>query len=374
MDAGRRRALALIGAGGAAAVGLPIMQAAAAQDTFYLSANARTAGGFALAGFAPDGARRFEIPLPGRGHGVAVGGTRGHAVAFARRPGVFAIAIDLRHGTVVKRFAAPAGLHFYGHGVFSRDGRRLYTTENDYEAGAGVVGVWDAVRGYRRLGQFPSRGVGPHEIRLSPDGAQLIVANGGIRTHPGAGREKLNIATMDPSLAYLDRRSGILRRAVRFAAPRHRKLSLRHIAVSRSGVVCAALQDQIRQNDAPPLLALHRPGADRFVFGDAPQRVARRMRGYTGSVALDSEGRIAAVSAPRGNLVCFWNIRSGRYLAHCDIADCSGVAAAGRPGRFLLTSGVGGALEFDVRHGRATPLPADFVGRRRWDNHLVAAG
>ena len=44
---------------------------------------------------------------------------------------------------------------------------------------------------------------GPHEIRLLPQGDTLVVANGGIETHPDSGRSKLNLPTMRPNLAYI---------------------------------------------------------------------------------------------------------------------------------------------------------------------------
>src|SRR3546814_10690678 len=67
---------------------------------------------------------------------------------------------------------AAAGRHFFGHGVFLPDGRRMLATENHYEAGHGVLGVYDASDGgdYRRIGEFPTGGVGPHEVVLLPDG------------------------------------------------------------------------------------------------------------------------------------------------------------------------------------------------------------
>ena len=48
-----------------------------------------------------------------------------------------------------------------------------------------MIGVRDAQDGYRQIGELPSDGIGPHEATLMPDGKTLVVANGGIRTHPG---------------------------------------------------------------------------------------------------------------------------------------------------------------------------------------------
>ena len=43
----------------------------------------------------------------------------------------------------------------------------------------------------------------PHEILRFPGSDTLIVANGGIQTHPDTGRAKLNIERMLPNLSYL---------------------------------------------------------------------------------------------------------------------------------------------------------------------------
>ena len=324
-----------------------------------------------MALFSTKGARLAEHTLPYRAHGVAYDPLRQRLAVVARRPGTLCDIFDLGRGGTPLRLTAPAGCHFYGHAVFAPDGTRLYTTENAYDTGAGMVCVWDAASGYRRMGQFSSGGVGPHEIGLMPDGATLIVANGGIRTHPETGREKLNLAAMAPSLAYIHRETGVLRAAVGFEGGRLRKLSIRHIAVGKDGTVCAAMQDQGEGDDLVPLVACYRPGWLVLRPLAAPDRVVRRMRGYTGSVALDAGGRIAAVSAPRGNLVTLCDMRAASFLIQRALRqEGCGVAATGRANEFLLTSGVGGAVKFEVQTGAANVLRDPFVAQRRWDNHL----
>src|SRR5690606_30895384 len=110
---------------------------------------------------------------------------------FARRPGTFALVIDVVHGRILYRIASAESRHFYGHGAFSSDGRLLYATENDFAGERGVIGIYDAADGYRRAGEIPSYGIGPHELRLLADGTTLAVANGGILTRPDLPRVKL---------------------------------------------------------------------------------------------------------------------------------------------------------------------------------------
>ena len=110
----------------------------------YVGCRADDAERYFTTGFGADGHVVFDVALPGRGHGAAFRPTVPQCVAFARRPGTFAVVIDIDRGEAVRRIDATAGRHFYGHGAFSPDGRYLFTTENDFEAGRGLVGIRDA--------------------------------------------------------------------------------------------------------------------------------------------------------------------------------------------------------------------------------------
>ena len=370
MCRGRRDVLA--GAGGVVVgmLGWPWIGAQGAQGAhppLFVSCGADPAGGYVVAAIAPDGAVRFERPLPARGHGMAVHPSGAQCVVFARRPGAFAAVLDTATGDLRHWIDAAPGRRFYGHGVFSADGRRLFATENDYGAGRGVLGIYDATDGYRRLGEVPSHGVGPHDLRLMPDGRTLAVANGGIRTHPDQPRAKLDIPAMAPNLTYLDADSG---RAVETAglAPARHKLSIRHLDVNRQGTVAVAMQYEGDRRDRVPLVGLHRRGGELRLL-HAPAPVERRLRHYTGSVAFDSSGAYLAVSSPRGHVVTLWQAATGRFLHDIEAIDASGVAPTGRDGEFLVTGGDGVVRVVDARSGTATDSTAADP-RMRWDNHL----
>lgn len=201
-----------------------------------LSAAMNRDGGYLLVGLTAAGDIAFRVPLPARGHAAAAHPHLAEAVAIARRPGNFAKVIDCGSGDITQTLRAPTGRHFYGHSAFSSDGTLLFTPENDIATGQGRIGVWDRGAGYRRLDEFTSAGIGPHEILRLPGGT-LAVANGGIRTHPATGRDKLNIDTMRPNLAVFDT-DGLLTDFAEVPDAIHLN-SLRHIASAPDGtVVC----------------------------------------------------------------------------------------------------------------------------------------
>jgi len=351
----RRRFLA-----GALAAGvMPIRGWASVGNPKYLSAARRPKGGYVLVGLRGDGALAFEVDLPARGHAAAAHPERAEAVAFARRPGTYAVVLDCSDGTVLARLEAPQGRHFYGHGAFSRDGRRLFTTENDFDGAAGVIGVWDAANGYRRLGEFASGGIGPHEIVYVPELDLFAVANGGIQTHPETGREKLNLRTMRPNLTYVDGEGSV---AQRVQLPDEWRLnSVRHLSVGPRGQVAFAMQWQGDAWDAPVLLGLH-VLQQAPVFCEAPEAPHLAMKGYAGSVAYCGSKSWVAISSPRGGFVQRFDSASGRFLGAVGAADVCGIN--GSRGGMIATTGTGLVIGIEDQISARHHLS--------FDNHLIA--
>ncbi len=364
----RRQFLAAGAAFGAASLATHgLMARAGARGGPFFSARADAAGRYFVTGFDADGAVLVDQALAGRGHGSAFS-VDGRVVHFARRPGRFALVLDPSAGTVEARIDSIEGRHFEGHGAFSPDGRLLYATENDYAVARGVIGVYDATDDWRRVAELDTGGMDPHEMRLMPDGDTLVVANGGILTHPDYPQENLDIQGMDPSLAYVDRRDGRLL-SIHRLAPELAQLSLHHLAVAADGTVYAVMQDAMKREAPASLIIEHRPGADLALL-DPGRAALDRLDGYCGSAALDSSETFLAVSSPRGGHVLFWNRAEGRLAGGLDLPDVCGLAPGGPPGVILVTSGQGGALLHDVPRGTSAEIAAPLVRVSHWDNHV----
>ena len=330
------------------------------------------ASGAAVALLDADGAESATQALPERGHGLAIAPDGRRLVVVARRPGRWALVLSTDDLAPLARLALPAGRHFYGHGCFSADGQRFFTTENDTDGGDGIVGVWDATAGFERIAEWRSGGVGPHDLALAPDGRRLIVANGGIRTHPDSGRDMLNRDTMQPTLAALSLDDGSVVERVDLGAEL-RLASIRHLAVAVDGEVVFGCQFEGDKSVMPPLVGAWRPGGGAARLWEMPDAALARLDDYVGSVALDRSGTVVAATSPRGGTTAFFARGSGRFLGLADLADVCGVAAAGDG--FLLTSGAAGMRRTGAI-GAATRLvdPQPTAARSIWDNHLAAFG
>ena len=329
----------------------------------YLSAARLPNGSYAMVGLSAEGKALFDVPLPSRGHAAAAHPTQPLAVAFARRPGTYALVIDCRTGAAVKKLKSPHTHHFCGHGCFSQDGRFLFTTENDFDQARGMVGVWDVGQDFERIAQFPTSGLGPHDIKLMPDGETLVVANGGIETRPETGRTKLNVPIMRPNLSYISI-DGSLVDQIEPPAAWH-KNSMRHLSVRADGLVACATQWEGSLQDTPALLATHKLGTG-LMFHQAEDQLERRMQGYAGSVAFSADGRQIAVTGPRGALaVVFDNFGQQRRLVNAP--DICGVAPMSKD--FLFTTGLGCVVTGTDGSAEQTSHT-----RYQWDNHLIIVG
>ncbi|WP_292128082.1 DUF1513 domain-containing protein, partial [Mesorhizobium sp.] len=207
-----------------------------ATDAVFATAFVRRDGSFGAAVLSEAGKILHTLDLPDRGHDVAFDPVSKRSIVFARQPGIFAMVFDHTGREKPLTIASIAGRHFFGHGVFSPDGALLYATENDFDNASGVVGVYDARAKFSRVGEFPTYGMGPHELLLLADGRTLAIANGGIETHPDFGRAELNIATMKPSYTLVDRITGDLIEKHELPPALH-QLSIRHMDRDQAGTV-----------------------------------------------------------------------------------------------------------------------------------------
>ncbi|MGH8807920.1 MAG: DUF1513 domain-containing protein, partial [Noviherbaspirillum sp.] len=354
-----RRGFLLAGFG---AMLLPELALATTPELRLLSPASRGSRHFAT---SLDGDGTHEASIPMRGHGLLVDPNRpGEALIIARRPGTLAVKIDLRRGILLRQWQSGEDRHFFGHACYSRDGRTLFVTANDIEAGQGLVSVRDA-DDFRVLAEYRTHGIGPHELLLMPDGVTLAVANGGIQTLPETGRVKLNRGRIDSSLVYLDSRDGRL--LGKYVVPAT-QLSLRHLAVTPEGRLAAALQfEGDKSGPSVPLMMLHH-GETELKFAEAPQAAWDRTRHYAASIEYDPASKRFALTCPHGDVIGCWTA-AGEYAGLIEVPKVSGIAFCENQG--FASNELGEIYRLDLANLDAR-LHAKFAGLQ-WDNHLYCA-
>lgn len=275
---------------------------------------------------------RYEVPLPTRPHGLLAEAGNGLLITGAR-PGGWLLRCD-GQGRVAQQVdvtAESANVRLSGHVVVVAD--RIYTTEIDYATDQGRIGVRDPVS-LRKLDEWSSGGVEPHQLVL--DGAgHLVVANGGL--YRTLTDKKRDLARMNSSLTRMDAANGRLLGRWTLDDPR---LSLRHLAWgaastnthARLGIALQAEHDAAPDRAAAPVLA---------VFEGETLRTPSRVNdghGYAGDIAPAYDGGFA-VSSNKAGVVQVWHPAAPDTLTTVVQLDES-YALAGWPG----PEGAGGVL------------------------------
>ncbi|ACB32555.1 twin-arginine translocation pathway signal [Leptothrix cholodnii SP-6] len=303
------------------------------------------------------------IDNPGRAHGLLAGADGGF-IAVANRPGRWLLAAD-RDGRLRQRLdlsQEPSARTLNGHVEADTSTGWLYTPETDPARGEGWISVRDP-RSLRRVAQWPSHGVDPHQCLLDGDGG-LIVANGGIwRTPQG---HKVALERMAPSLVRLDARSGALLGQWRLADAR---LSIRHLAWTdddsrRLGVALQAEHDTPQQRAEAPLLALwdgrslQTPGA----------RAPATAGGYAGDIAAGPGGGLI-LSGQKAGLGLWWHPGAPQRLQTvAELGDACALASfADAAERGVLIAAARGLARWHPRQAaQALPWPMPMAPDNHW--------
>lgn len=363
----------LIAGGGALLCGLlpDKLEAFESTKAVFASAVRLGDGSFAVQLLDELGQPIVTHKLEDRGHDVTISPDSNMVVAFARRPGRFMLAFSTKGNTGPKLIWARDDRHYFGHGVFSADGRLLYATENAFtdldDVTHGVIGIYDVQAGFKRIGEHLSHGIGPHEMLLAPDGRTLVIANGGIMTHPDYRRIKLNLDDMKPNLAFVDSATGDLLDNMELA-PQFHQTSIRHISIDGKNRVWFGCQHQGEKTEEVPLVGSYRRDGT-LRLSTIPEELYFSVRNYVGSVMCNVEGSLVATSCPRGGKVLYWDAAKGGFLGETALRDGCGVAAWN--GGFAMSNGLG-------QFGRvALPAESEFEITHRqerlsFDNHMIA--
>jgi len=364
-----RRTLLLASAGALVLAGAGVTGFLARRELkgTLLSAFEDARGDQYVGGARLESSQIFGGRVPMRAHGCAVHPLDPMRVLyFARRPGTKAFELDRATNTVREILVTPKDRHLAGHGVFSRDAHWLFTPEHDYVQPRGVLAVRDA-RTFEIVGEYDTGGIDPHEVLLSHDGSKLIVANGGILTHPRSYREKLNIPTMDPSLVILDARTG--ERLEQWRLPDH-LLSIRHLALTSDGDIAVGLQYEGAPERAPSVAALYRPSEGLHLL-DVPTETRPRLRGYVASIALSEAANVVVAACPYGQGVACWDLRTRTFIDFIPAAETYGVSRLA-DGSLMASQRDGTMYSLHGAHSRSRFVTVDRESPIRWDDHWTS--
>ena len=295
-------------------------------------------------------------------------------VVMGRRPSEKFWVLDTASGRVKLAIKASNNRHFYGHACYSLDGKLLYVTENDTISLDGKIGIYDADDNYKKIAEFDSYGIGPHELIMHPDGEILVIANGGIKTEQ-ASREELNLDSMRPSLVYLNCHNGDLFEQI---IPEHNQMSVRHLAMHNDGTVMIGIQFQGEKHINVPLVLTHKRGDIDFKPLIMPNNQWQRFHHYIASVAVDSQSNLLCVTTPIGGCAAVYDLDTYELIDSMRLPDCAGASVLSKAGEsgFIVSDGQGQLtrLMLDKQAQNRRILKDSQWHNMSFDNHLQVLG
>jgi hypothetical protein len=305
------------------------------------------------------------VPLPTRPHGL-LPEDDGSLLVVGVRPGAWLMRIDAQ-GKVAQQASleGEGDSRLGGHAVLGSKGEVIYNTETDYALGRGRIGVRDR-RTLKKLDQWDSHGIEPHQLLLDTDGS-IVVANGGVpRT---LADKKVELHRMDSSLVRLDGRNGRLLRQWKLDDPR---LSLRHLAWNegpdghrRLGIAMQAEYDDPAMRKTVPSLAV--------LDGDALTLPQTGGAGYAGDITPAGNGGFV-ISNNQTGLAQLWQPNAPDRIAPVvDLQETYALAPwqGPQPGGGILVATALGLVRW---HPTAKPLFLRWPQPMAVDNHWVLVG
>ena len=265
------------------------------------------------------------------GHGFTQDPTNLSRAALFEKKGPGGCTVNLTTLEVTGPMRASPGCAFYGHGLFSTDGSKLYVVEAKLDSLAGRITVRDG-HDLNVLGEVPTFGTAPHDCLLIDGGKTLVVTNGGGTLDSGD----------PPSVTFIDLEGGKLVEKVTLTRSR---INAGHVARASNGalVVVSAPRAGLPEETTVGGVSL-KPAGEALLSVEDPADVTNRLFGESLSVCIHEPSGIALVTTPRAALVTFWNIAERRLIKTFEVKSPRGVTLSRDGSSFVLACGLKAGL------------------------------
>lgn len=257
-------------------------------------------------------------------HGIDLHPNQDTLIAFQKK-GLGACEISLREQKITRQIHAVNQRTFYGHGCFSADGSRIFSTEVKPNL-EGVIGLRDA-RSLKVIGDFPSHGVMPHECKLIDQGKTLVVTNAGGNFQ--GSRQPANLAFIDVASKQLIKRYFLSRKDINAG----------HCLISNEGKPIVVSAPKTGENVSAlggVSIGIKHGELDSQL---KPSTVINKMNGEALSVSVSTKTNTAVVSHPQGNMLTFWQLDQPQLISQVHIDRPRGVALSYNEEYFIISFG-----------------------------------
>lgn len=287
--------------------------------------------------------KRLKINIPSDilGHSIIQNPKEPYKfVMISQRPGKVSCEFDLRNNSVTRYFNAKDNRFFYGHGEFLPNSDLMLCSE--FGDTHGYITVRNA-KTFAVESEFPSFGLGPHDLKLFSDRKRIIIANGGLSNRNGITDYQAG-SNFESRLSTVDIHSQTLVDQFVMETP---FISMRHIYVSKQDHIAVGLKRYNTQDITPSLMIKHKNKP--YYLVEEPRHIVEKMNSIGLSLSISDAHNVVGVTCPTGNIVAFWSLDTYNYLTSYEINAPSGIIVTSDDEHFIVSSETDAPLKLNAK-------------------------
>ena len=253
-----------------------------------------------------DTQKQLLVKAPVMPHSFLVHPTAEKTVVVIEKAGTKAAVCDFQAGKLQKLLQCPKEFEFYGHGVFSGDGKTLYVTRVERSTGIGHLVAFNA-KTYQEQGQVQVAPGGIHDSYLLSDKKTLLITSSGLQVsnYSPQGASVLKPRIEKSSLVHLDLETGKVK-SKQFLDDEDQAIG--HFAVTPDEQKIVAITipfvDGILSNVEKGKGGIYTaPMGGAFKRVEMPKDVQKKIHGELLSVAIDVEKDRFYATNPNGKML-----------------------------------------------------------------------
>lgn len=244
------------------------------------------------------------IQAPCKAHEVCVNPVNRSQVFGPSKWGKSAYLADIKKLSLIKTVEAAEGESFYGHSLYSQDGKNIFCSMMDEKKNEGFISVRDS-QTLAELGRFPSNGIAPHQMRWVEQDKTIAVINSvPLITDPDQNHSNLSVVNAASGELVKNFPTSI-RRHSHFSLMNHNEEVLLCRAASHGDLT---LYEKLSMKDG----SLVRTKEDVAVSGERTESLSH---------ILFENKSIAVMTIIGFNRLVFWDYKNNKVLFKKDFKD-----------------------------------------------------
>ncbi|HEX7675452.1 MAG TPA: DUF1513 domain-containing protein [Bdellovibrio sp.] len=260
------------------------------------------------------------IPVPVNGHQISQHPFDKRLIFTSEKWGEAAALVDLKNEKVLQLIKSEPGTRFFGHSIFSADGKYIICSEIDDKVGTSFLGVRD-YQTLKLINKIPSHGIFAHQLRSPDNGKTVLVVNSGVfhQSYAENAPHWKNSPDLheDGRFNHIDLESGKLLKSTSLG-----EAGFAHFAFDHNDGSSVVIGNA-RPIGNPSLISIVKN--DGTVI-DLRETKAIDYIGEALSVEMDTKNKVAYVTIPDRNLLLQIDYKNNQLLGHLNLEYVRGLA------------------------------------------------